>query len=132
VQDHLRSGGTERQSVLLSAGFQAAGHETTLVTFRPGGPLVPTIAPQVRHITLQPFDTGIDAWAPGLTRTARLLSPDIVLCMGRMANCRGSRLQRALPATAVIGTLRTGRSLPWLFRRSLRCVRHVVANSNEA
>jgi predicted ABC-type transport system involved in lysophospholipase L1 biosynthesis ATPase subunit len=39
IQDHLRSGGTERQSVLLANAFAAAGHPATLLTFRPGGPL---------------------------------------------------------------------------------------------
>lgn len=132
VQDHLRSGGTERQSVLLSAGFRAAGHETTLLTFRAGGALADTVARDVHRIVLQPVETGLDWWAPGLSRMARRLAPDVVLCMGRMANCRGAQLQRALPQAAVIGTLRTGRPLPWLYRRSLRRVRHVVANSREA
>ena len=45
VQDYLRSGGTERQSVLLANAFAAAGHATTLLTFRPGGPLDGTVSP---------------------------------------------------------------------------------------
>lgn len=131
VQDHLRSGGTERQSVLLARGFAAAGHDSALLTFRPGGPLAAGL-PEGMHQVLQPFDTGLDWWAPGLLRTARRLGPDLVLCMGRMANCHGARLQHTLPGAAVIATLRTGKPLPWLFRRSLSRVRHVVANSEEA
>ena len=39
LQDYLRSGGTERQSLLLTQAYAAAGHRTTLLTFRPDGAL---------------------------------------------------------------------------------------------
>ena len=39
LQDHLRSGGTERHSILLSREFARMGHGARLVTFRPGGRL---------------------------------------------------------------------------------------------
>ena len=130
VQDYLRSGGTERQSVLLACGFASAGHATTLLTFRPGGALaLTTPGPNLSCASLQRRDTRLDWWAPGIIRRARELAPDIVLCMGRMANCYGHALQDALPDSAVIATLRTGKPLPRLFRRSLHRTRHVVANS---
>ena len=132
LQDYLRSGGTERQSLLLTQAFAAAGHRTTLLTFRPGGALAVAKAAGVERRALQPFDTGLDWFAPGLVRTARALAPDVLLCMGRMANCYGGRLQACFPRTAVIATMRTGKSLPWLFRRSLRRARHIVANCREA
>ncbi|MDB6094812.1 MAG: glycosyl transferase group 1 [Verrucomicrobia bacterium] len=132
VQDYLRSGGTERQSVLLANAMAHAGHATTLLTFRPGGALAGTVEKNVDLRAVQPFDVGLDWFAPDLVRTARRLKPDIVLCMGRIANSRAGALQHALPATAVIATMRTGKPLPALFRRSLQRVRHVVANSREA
>jgi glycosyltransferase involved in cell wall biosynthesis len=131
VQDRLRSGGTERQSILLTRAFGADGHAASLLTFRPGGVLRPT-ASDLPLQALQPFDFGLDWCAPGLVRHARRVQPDIVLAMGRMANCQAERLQRGLPRAAVVATLRTGRPLPWLFRRGLRGARHVVANSREA
>jgi glycosyltransferase involved in cell wall biosynthesis len=135
LQDRLRSGGTERQSVLLAQRFAGAGHRTTLLTFRPGGALSQNLR-SVDHRALQHPDLGLDWFAPGLGRTIRNQSPDIILAMGRMANCRAGFLQRLLDRQsrrgAVVGTLRTGKSLPWLFRRSLRTVRHVVANSAES
>ncbi len=131
VQDRLRSGGTERQTVLLARAFTDAGHATTVVTFRPGGVLATTLA-TLPHRALQPFDTGLNWFAPGLVRYARPASPDVVLCMGRMANCHAGRLARALPSTIVVGTLRTGKPLPGPFRRSLHHVAHVVANSAES
>jgi glycosyltransferase involved in cell wall biosynthesis len=138
VQDVLRSGGTERQSLLLARGFGAARHDTTLLTFRPGGALAPRGPEQAGYAwrTLQRFDTGLDWFTPGLLRFVGRARPDIVVCHGRMANCHAGFIQDAVrescPGTAVVATLRTGKDLPWLFRRSLLRVRHVVANSAEA
>ncbi|OAM89877.1 glycosyltransferase [Termitidicoccus mucosus] len=133
LQDHLRNGGTERQSILLARAFAEAGHPTTLLTFRPGGALDFSPAPpRLRRAALQPFDTRLDWFAPGLRRAARRLAPDIVLCMGRMANCRAATLQRALPRATVITTMRTGKELPRAYIRSLHASRHTIANSREA
>ncbi len=132
VQDFLRSGGTERQSILLSGAFAAAGHDPTLLTFRPGGALAATVSPAVTRRVLQSFDTRLDWFAPGLIRATAAIAPDVVLCMGRMANCYAGSLQKKFPAAVVLATMRTGKPLPGLFRRSLRTVRHIIANSQEA
>ncbi len=132
VQDHLRSGGTERQSVLLANGFARAGHDTTLLTFRPGGPLARTVANDVPHRSLQPFDLKADWFAPGLRRRLRTLAPEVVLCMGRMANCYAGGIQAELPESVVFATMRTGKPLPDRYLRSLHAVRHIIANSREA
>ena len=132
LQDFLRSGGTERQSILLANAFVAAGHPTLLLTFRPGGALGRTVSATVERRALQPLDLKIDWFAPGLLGEIRRFAPDVVLCMGRMANCYAGKIQRELPRVAVIATMRTGKRLPALFRRSLATVRHVVANSRDA
>ncbi|MCF7688317.1 MAG: glycosyltransferase [Cephaloticoccus sp.] len=136
AQDFLRSGGTERQSVLLANAFSFAGHRVTLLTFRPGGPLSSTVSDAVNRVVLQRFDTHLDWFAPRLAPTVTTLQPDVILCMGRMANCYGTTLEAAARSdssnTVVVGTMRTGRKLPWLFRQSLRNVSHVVANSRAA
>lgn len=129
VQDQLRSGGTERQSILLANAFAAAGHAATLLTFRPGGALAGTVAPAVRRMALQAFDLRLDWFAPRLLATVRAAQPDVVLCMGRMANCHGWRLA---PLAPTIATMRTGKPLPALFRRTLRAAAHVIANSADA
>ena len=135
LQDYLRSGGTERQSVLMARAFRGSGHTVQVVTFRPGGALADTLG-EVPHHALQRFDMHLDWYAPGLRTMVEQFGPDVVLCMGRMANCRASEVQRYLAREysdkVVVATMRTGKSLPWLFRRSLRMVRHVVANSDEA
>lgn len=129
LQDHLRSGGTERQSILLANAFAAAGHATTLLTFRPGGALAGTVSPAVASASLQGRDCGLDWFAPGLRRQVRARRPDLILLMGRMANCLGWRLT---PLAPVVATMRTGKPLPAWFRRTLRASRHIVANSREA
>lgn len=132
LQDHLRSGGTERQAVLLANAFARAGHAVKLLTLRPGGPLASSVGPGVEHQALQPFDTRLDWFAPGLNRAVTGFAPEVVLCLGRIANCYAGGLQGRLPGAAVIATMRTGKSLPAMFRASLRTVRHIVANSAEA
>jgi len=133
VQDYLRSGGTERQSVFMATAFARAGHEVTLLTFRPRGVLELDGEQQpFAFRSLQSFDTGLDWFAPGLLGAAAEAAPDLVLCMGRMANCYAGFIQSRLPRAAVICTMRTGKLLPWLFVRSLRLCRHIIANSHVA
>lgn len=131
LQDHLRSGGTERQTILLARAFRARGHEVEVLTFRPGGALAPTLAP-VPHRCIQPFDTGLNFFAPGLARAVRRFDPGVVLLMGRMAHALGGGLATRLPRARVVATLRTGKPLPALYRRTLRGAAHVVANSAES
>ncbi len=133
LQDYLRSGGTERHSILLAREFAALGHGARLVTFRPGGALAASAGGERR--ALQPFDTGIDWFGPGLSRTV-LAASDVVLCMGKTANCFAGRLQRRARArglgTRVVATLRAGGRLPWIYYASVRRASHLVANSREA
>src|SRR4051812_7767193 len=113
LQDYLRSGGTERQSILLANAFAGAGHESTLLTFRPRGALESTVARNVNRRALQRTDLGLDWFAPKLDRVARDSAPEVILCMGRMANCYAGGLQRRNGDAAVVATMRTGKSLPW-------------------
>jgi glycosyltransferase involved in cell wall biosynthesis len=131
LQDRLRSGGTERQSLFLAHAFTQAGHVARILTFRPGGAL----AEEGNGLTLEPLqwiDVGLDWFAPGLINRIREFQPEIIMAMGRMANCYAGMVQHNLPRIPVIGTMRTGKRLPWLYQRSLHRVRHVVANSQQA
>ncbi|HEY1792882.1 MAG TPA: glycosyltransferase [Opitutaceae bacterium] len=133
LQDYLRSGGTERQSILLAGRFAAPGHDSLLVTFRPGGRLRPPEG--CAHRVLQPFDTGLDWFGPGLME-AVLGDRDIVLCMGKTANLFAGRIQRRARSwgrrTRVVATLRAGNRLPGLYYSSVRRASHLVTNSREA
>lgn len=132
LQDYLRNGGTERQTCTLANAFADAGHRVHVATFRPGGVLAGQLHSSVGRVTLQSRDTHWDWFAPGLRRTVRMLAPEVVLLMGRMANCYGSWVKRAVPESVVIATMRTGQRLPLLFRTSLRSADHVVANSHDS
>ena len=129
LQDTLRSGGTERQSILLTKGLLANGLDAQLVTFRPGGALATTAAGLPGGALQQP-DRGWDWYSPGLKRKLRREQPDAVLAMGRMANCRLGWLDAG--RAVKIATFRTGKTLPWLYRRALRTAGRVIANSEEA
>lgn len=129
IQDHLRCGGTEQHTVFLAGWLQKEGHETTVMTFRPGGILAGELAKnKVRHISLQPFDFGLDWWAPLLALRVYRESPDLVLCMGKLANCYAGFLQKIIPGIPVVSTVRTGKDLPFLYRWSLRRTAAVLVN----
>jgi glycosyltransferase involved in cell wall biosynthesis len=131
IQDHLRIGGTERQSLLLAHTFQEEGHQVTLMTFRPGGHLATTrVLDELEIEVLQAFDSRIALWAPGLMRRIRACSPSIILCMGRTANCYAGFIQRRFPRIPVVGTLRTGKAVFPLQHWSMGQVRAVLVNSN--
>jgi glycosyltransferase involved in cell wall biosynthesis len=129
LQDRLRSGGTERQSILLTKGLLANGLDAQLVTFRPGGALASAAAGLPGGALQQP-DRGWDWYSPGLVVRLRRERPDAVLAMGRMANCRLGWLNAG--RAVKIATFRTGKPLPWLYRRALRTAGQVIANSAEA
>jgi glycosyltransferase involved in cell wall biosynthesis len=131
LQDYLRIGGTEKQTLFLARTFKEQGEDVSLLLFRPGGHLAG--APEREGIStavLQPFDSRVCLWAPGLKARLRSLSPDLILCMGRTANCYAGFIQQWLPQTAVVGTLRTGKMLFPLHHWSMGHVRAVLVNSN--
>jgi glycosyltransferase involved in cell wall biosynthesis len=128
LQDYLRAGGTERQSVALSRFFTAQGHDTTLLTFRPGGELAPP-GGDVPHLSLQRCDSRWNGWAPGLVRTLRKTPPDIVLCMGYYANVYAGWIQSRLPNSRVVGTLRTLHKMPMWLVASWKALPLVISNT---
>lgn len=131
VQDKLRVGGTERQSLYLARTFAEAGHETELLVFEPGGHLATAENLDglvVRWLKKRP--SGLPLWAPGLMRAIRESRAELVLCMGRTANCYAGFVQRACPETVVVGTLRTGKAVFPLQHWSMGRVRAVLVNSN--
>ncbi|WP_309383504.1 glycosyltransferase [Cerasicoccus frondis] len=127
VQDWLRTGGTEKHTVHLGNCFADAGHDSVVITCRPKGPLSQNL--RARHIALQPIDTHCNIWTPGLTTTLRSEVPDIILLMGKVANCRGLRIKERVPEAVVVGTLRTGNPIPHHYERSLCLDDAVVCNS---
>lgn len=131
LQDYLRCGGTERQSVHLARQLHAEGNDVSVLTFRPGGLLSEELVRAgVPHRALQPLDTCLNFLAPGLFRALRQHRPQVILCMGRTSNSYAGFIQRRFPEIAVIGTVRTGKPLPALNRWSLRQVSGVLTNTD--
>lgn len=130
VQDYLRGGGTETQSVYLANQFHAAGMRVTLMSFRPEGVLRPQLKlPQEEQVILQPFDSRINLWSPGLKAQVKALQPDVVLLMGFVANEKGAALKSAWPACKLIASVRTGRTLSGAYKKTLKAADRVVVNA---
>lgn len=133
IQDFLRSGGTENQSLNIVKAWQDLGHSAFLVTFRPGGDLSPRgVDYGLNQVALQRRDSRLSFWAPRLERSLVDLDIEGVLLMGRNANRFGSRLKFRFPQMPVIATCRTGRPLTYSYRRSLLAADTVVVNSHWA
>ncbi len=129
LQDFLRSGGTERQTVSLCEYFARSGHDVSLLTFRPGGRLADRVERAgISLQALQSFDLGVNFFAPGLFREVGRLNPDVILCMGRMANSFAGFLQKRFQNIVTVGSARTGKPLPLLNQWSFRQVDAVLAN----
>lgn len=145
VIDHLRGGGTEQQTLLLTQDWLAAGGCVDLLIFLPGGRLWEKVPkhPDCTVHTLQHWiqtDPSADVsgslfssilrqcfsalhlplWAPGLRRALERLQPDVCVLMGRTANCYGGYIRSLLGTVPVVATVRTGKFLlPW-HQQSLR------------
>ena len=132
-QDYLRVGGTESQSLYLSKRFRERGHEVVLLTNRPGGSLLHLVGQYgLSHRTLQLRDSRLNWYCPGLITVLSEIHPDVIILMGRNANCQGWRICEALPEVKVVATFRTGRRVPWMYRRTLKWAPLVICNSNYA
>lgn len=128
-QDRLRIGGTERQTLFLARWLQEAGHTVALLLTEPGGELWDRLSESgLEVLTLQKRSRGLPLLAPGLFRAVRAWKPDTLLAMGRTANCYAGFLQKAFPATPVVGSVRTGKRLFPLHRWSLRRVERIIVN----
>lgn len=127
LQDRLRLGGTERQTVFLATALARRGHTVEVLLFRPGGTL-PAGPDGLAVRVLQPFDTGLDWLAPGLLWRLRAFWPHATIAMGRTANSLLPLLPHELTG-ARVATLRSGRPLTWLHRTAVRRADAVVANS---
>lgn len=124
LQDYLRCGGTEKQSIRTVDILRAKGLSADLLTFRPGGPLS-----NIQHTSLQKWDTHLDFYAPGLLKSVKNSAPKLVLCMGTLANCYAWYLKKHLPKTRIVTSIRTGKALNYFYRKSLRTADAVFANS---
>jgi len=133
LQDHLRRGGTENQSLFAARSLQDAGHDARILAFRPGGELEPSAqSKQLLLRSLQAFNSHIDEWTPGLITTIQDFAPDLILAMGKVANLKTRKLRKAFPSTPIINTLRTGKPLSRKLQDCYLRATHVLVNSRDA
>lgn len=133
LQDHLRGGGTERQSIELTRSLNAAGMPAQLIVGFSGGTL-DNLGRRVLGDQLHFLSDRGGCSHLKLLSFIRNLEPDeshLVLCMGRWAHS----IMGLLPARkhiSLISTVRTSRPLPYLYRRGIRKSIHLITNSHWA
>ncbi len=133
LQDHLRNGGTENQTLHIADGLAKNGLDAHVVVFRRGGVLDKKAAQSA--FQLHSLNQGLlktDWFAPGLDALLRTLKIDIVIAMGRMGNCHAGWLSGKKRPYKIVATFRTGKRIPGLQRKALRTADAVIANSREA
>lgn len=133
LQDYLRGGGTETQTIFIADFLIKQGFDCQILTCRPAGP-------QEAHArglgipvqSLQRRDWKVDIFAPGLIRTLKSEQPNLLLLMGKVANSYGFWIQRKLPSLAIVSTLRTGKPISRFYKSTLAISRGAVVNSQYA
>lgn len=134
LQDHLRGGGTERQSIRLSRALIDKGWDAKLIVGCSGGRLDPLAQQELADHLYFCGTTGSPMTSlRSLQQLQQLIAnqPSVIIAMGRWANCLLGFCQRGSD-TRTIATVRTSRPLPYLYRRSIRQADAVLANSHWA
>lgn len=129
LQDHLRIGGTEKQALALSSFGQILGNEIGLIIFRPGGGLKIDPSKVSFFNILQPFNTRIDEWAPGLIGNIRKFQPEVIIFMGKVSHLYCERIRRHFPGITLIATFRSGKPPVPYYARALFTAHGVITNS---
>lgn len=133
LQDHLRRGGTEKQSLFAAQTLQNAGHHARILTFRPGGELEAAAkSPKLLLAPLQPFNSHIDEWTPALLSRISDFAPDLIMPMGKVANLKSLQIRKAFPSIPIINTLRTGKTLSHKLQECYSKATHIIVNSHDA
>jgi len=132
IQDRLRGGGTEAQTLFFAKNMGTYGIEVKVFIFRPGGAFFSQL--QVSGIpfkVLQAKDLRLDFLAPGLISSLRKYQPDQILCMGNVANAYAGWIKKRL-GVLTIGSIRSGRRLSLFQRLSLGVLDGLIVNSEWA
>lgn len=131
LQDYLRCGGTENQSIFLHNFLNSEGIDAHLIVFRGGGRLKKRVQNPEKLHTLQ--NSMLNWYAPKIISTLNEIGPDRVILMGRNANLYGWFLKKKLTKNSkFISTMRSGRSLPFLYKWTLKSCDQTLVNSQYA
>ncbi len=130
LQDHLRMGGTEKQTLALAAYGQKNGHEAGVIVFRPRGTLAVDSSKFAFYKVLQPFNTRVDEWAPGIIRKIKSFKPDVIVFMGKVAHLYYPSIRKYIPSITLVTTYRSGKPPVAYYRRALQESDGVITNSH--
>ena len=130
LQDHLRIGGTEKQTLALGAFGKSIGIETGVIVFRPGGALPVRPSSYSFYKVLQPFNTRVDEWAPGIIRKIKSFKPDVIVFMGKVAHLYFPPIRKYLPEITLVSTYRSGKPPVAYYRKALQEADGVITNSD--
>jgi glycosyltransferase involved in cell wall biosynthesis len=134
LQDHLRGGGTERQSIRLCRALLDHDWEATLLVGAQGGRLDALAQEELaQHLHFcYPTPTLLSSLrALRQVRQHAANQASVLIAMGRWANCLLNCCRLGHDCRS-IATVRTSRPLPYLYRRSIRQADAVLANSHWA
>lgn len=137
LQDRLRGGGTERQAVALAAALRAEGLPAGLWVGWRGSAWDHFAERQLGEALAFLSDSDRASHIGILRRLRRRIAaekaPICLVLMGRWAHLAANFVSsRSGPGVSFIGTVRTSRPLPWLYLRSIRRSRLLIANSHWA
>ena len=130
IQDHLRLGGTERQTLALAEFSQRKRNDTGVIVFRPGGELNFQKPNFSFFEILQPFNTRIDEWAPRLIGKILTFEPDAIVFMGKVAHLYLPTVRKYLPSITLVATYRSGKPPVSYYRKALLVADVVITNSH--
>ncbi|MEM7673298.1 MAG: glycosyltransferase [Verrucomicrobiota bacterium] len=133
LQDYLRMGGTERNSLALCNDLARQGATVTLLTARPGG-ILATAAKElgIQHCASQFMDLKLNWFPPKTLKKMDGLDCDQVILMGRVANEFGWRIKDQNPDIELIASIRTGRTLTKSYQKTLQIADSIWVNSQYA
>ena len=121
-------GGTEKQSVWLAEALRQRGWECQLRLLRQK-----PVEPRGRKPLIGASEyLSMFGSVMGLFGELRESPPDVMVCMGRVANSLGFLAKLVLPELKMVTTCRTNRVLPFFYRYSLRRSELCIANSEWA
>lgn len=98
--------------------------------FRPGGRLDVRESDLSFFKILQPFNTRIDEWAPGLIGKILTFEPDAIIFMGKVAHLYLPTIRKYLPSITLVATYRSGKPPLSYYRKALQMADGVITNSH--
>jgi hypothetical protein len=127
VQDFLRMGGTENQSLVFYEVLLNNHISTTLLIFTEGG----FLTKKINNVVIN--STDIVFFRKSLfIKYIALLNPDLIICMGKSANYCIPSIHKNFSRIKLVSTLRSGKVYKDKVIRSMSCFSYILTNSKNS